>query len=178
MIHFFENQAKTVYAVQTQAQLNQADIKKLNWINSQYIKSFSVNKLVSLPAFKNVSENALPLITERLEKLSDVQNFDYFWKEPIYDPNLLKWKKFSLEDSRKTLEKVQELLLKSDFNKDEIRKKLDELGKEVGDRGLVYWPLRVALTGKEKSPDPMDIVFVLEKEKVLSRINDAIKKSE
>jgi phosphoribosylformylglycinamidine synthase len=32
MIHFFENQAKTVYAVQTQAQLTSADIEKLNWL--------------------------------------------------------------------------------------------------------------------------------------------------
>ncbi|MFO0355788.1 MAG: phosphoribosylformylglycinamidine synthase [Sphingobacteriaceae bacterium] len=32
MIHFFENQAKTIYAVQTQAQLASADIEKLNWL--------------------------------------------------------------------------------------------------------------------------------------------------
>lgn len=32
MIHFFENQAKTVYAVQTQAELIPTDTEKLNWL--------------------------------------------------------------------------------------------------------------------------------------------------
>jgi len=32
MIHFFENQANTIYAVQTQALLTLADIEKLNWL--------------------------------------------------------------------------------------------------------------------------------------------------
>ena len=32
MIHFFENKAQTVYAVQTQAQLGSTDIEKLNWL--------------------------------------------------------------------------------------------------------------------------------------------------
>ena len=31
MIHFFENKAKTVYAVQTTSQLASSDIEKLNW---------------------------------------------------------------------------------------------------------------------------------------------------
>ncbi len=167
------------------------DVKKLNWINSQYIKQLPAAEFKNLihstssgQAGLNISDGAMPLITERLEKLSDVQNFDYFWKEPEYDPNLLKWKKFSLEDSKKTLEKVRELLLKSNFNKDELRNNLDELGKEIGDpsnpsgqaRGLVYWPLRVALTGREKSPDPVDIAFVLGRQKVIKRINNALGK--
>ncbi|MBP6587039.1 MAG: phosphoribosylformylglycinamidine synthase, partial [Flavobacterium sp.] len=32
MIHFFENQSKTVYAVQTQDLLSAQDISKLNWL--------------------------------------------------------------------------------------------------------------------------------------------------
>jgi len=32
MIHFFENQSKTVFAVQTQNQISAADISKLNWL--------------------------------------------------------------------------------------------------------------------------------------------------
>jgi len=151
------------------------DVKKLNWLNSQYIRQLSAAEFKNLTDL-NISDEMMPLITERLEKLSDVHEFSYFWKEPEYDSDLLKWKKFSLEDSKKTLEKVRELLLKSDFNKDEIRKNLDELGKEIGDRGLVYWPLRVALTGREKSPDPVDIAYVLGKEKTLERVIKAIGK--
>jgi len=61
---------------------------------------------------------------------------------------------------------------------------LDDLGKKLGDpstplgasRGLIYWPFRVALTGREKSPDPVDIVSVLSKETVLRRVAIAIQK--
>ncbi|OGN08177.1 MAG: glutamate--tRNA ligase [Candidatus Yanofskybacteria bacterium RIFCSPHIGHO2_02_FULL_41_11] len=149
---------------------------KLNWINSQYIKSLSANKLVSLSAFKNVPDKAIPLITERLEKLSDVQNFDYFWKEPEYDRELLKWKKSTLAKSVETLTEVKKVLEEFDFekSKDELRKLLDDFSEKKGDRGLVYWPFRVALTGRDKSPDPVDVAFVLGKEKTLERVRKAL----
>ncbi len=65
---------------------------------------------------------------------------------------------------------------KQAIESDDLRASLDELAKEIGDRGLVYWPLRVALTGKEKSPDPVEISDVLGKKESLKRIEAAIKK--
>ncbi|MEK7582477.1 MAG: glutamate--tRNA ligase, partial [Patescibacteria group bacterium] len=62
-------------------------------------------------------------------------------------------------------------------NKDELRKELDKLSAgQAGNRGLVYWPLRVALTGEKMSPDPVDIISALDKEEVLSRVRSAINK--
>ena len=168
------------------------DVTKLNWINSQYIKrlpSAEFKNLINL----NIPDEAISLITERLEKLSDVQNFDYLWKNPDYDKELLKWKKSDLETSLKTLAEVKKLIEEFDFEKgkEELRKILDEFSLKVGDpstgsigspqagsgqdRGLVYWPLRAAITGQEKSPDPVDIIFVIGKEKTLERIDLAIK---
>lgn len=167
------------------------DVKKLNWINSQYIKSLSADQLNGLTA-KEIPDTAVPLITERLERLTDVQNFDYFWKEPEYERELLKWKKSDLNKSLETLAEVKKILESFDFGKekDELRKVLDNLAKRIGgpvksrdskavlrdhgaSRGLVYWPLRVALTGKEKSPDPVDIAYVLGKQKTLERVRKA-----
>jgi glutamyl/glutaminyl-tRNA synthetase len=37
-------------------------------------------------------------------------------------------------------------------------------------RGNVLWPLRVALTGKEKSPDPFTMLSILGKKESLSRL--------
>lgn len=151
------------------------DIKKLNWINSQYIKNLEIEKFKKLVEIDDLPEKAIPLITERLEKLSDVQNFNYLWKDPEYDKELLKWRKFSVEDSKKSLEKVKEIISNHDFkNKEKLRKGLDQLAKDVGDRGLVYWPLRAALSGQEKSPDPVDIAFVLGKQKTLERVRNGI----
>lgn len=153
------------------------DLKKLNWINSQHVKKLSPSEFKKTVEMPEIPDSAVPLITERLEKLSDVWDFDYFWKEPEYDKELLKWKKYSLEESKTSLEKVKLILEKFDFKDiNAPRLLLDNLGLEVGDRGLAYWPLRVALTGKEKSPDPVDVLSVLGKEETLKRIDSAIYK--
>lgn len=152
------------------------DLKKLNWINSQYIKKLSPAEFKKIVAIPEIPDIAVPLITERLEKLTDAQNFDYFWQEPEYDKELLKWKRSDLLQSKVALEKILEILNKIDFDENKLRSTLDELGKELGDRGLAYWPLRVALTGKEKSPDPVDVAYVLGKDEVLKRIDEAIDK--
>ena len=41
-------------------------------------------------------------------------------------------------------------------------------------RGKVLWPLRVALSGKEKSPDPFEIMKSIGRDATLRRINNAI----
>lgn len=154
------------------------DVKKLNWINSQYVKKLSAQEFKTAVGISEIPDSAVPLITERLEKISDAVNFDYLWKEPNYDKKLLKWKKSTLEKSIETLVEVKKII--EDFNfkkeKDELRKVLDEFSVRTGDRGLVYWPLRVALSGKEKSPDPVDILYVLGKKESLKRVNTAINK--
>lgn len=145
------------------------DVKKLNWFNSQYIKKLEPSKFLELVGI-DVSEKAVPLITERLEKLSDIQEFSYLWEEPEYPKELLKWEKFNLDDVKNSLEKTKQVI-----GSGNLRESLDELAKEVGDRGMVYWPLRVALTGKEKSPDPVEIIDVIGKDKTLERIEKAIR---
>jgi len=169
------------------------DIKKLNWLNGYYIHQLPPEQFRAavMPfIIKGLGVNGVKdeyldkiqhLMTERLEKLSDVRNFDYFFKEPEYERGLLNWKSVSTEDIKKSLTLVKEALEPIDweiFDKDYIRKKLDDLAKDNfgGDRGTVYWPLRVALTGKEGSPDPIDILSVLDKETVLKRLDTATDK--
>jgi glutamyl/glutaminyl-tRNA synthetase len=43
-------------------------------------------------------------------------------------------------------------------------------------RGDVLWPLRVALTGQERSPDPFASAALLGKEESLRRIDAAIRR--
>ncbi|MEK7603938.1 MAG: glutamate--tRNA ligase [Patescibacteria group bacterium] len=153
------------------------DIKKLNWINSQYIKKLSPEEFKKLTGLEELRDAAVPLITDRLDKLSDAENFNYLWKEPEYDKELLKWRKNGLDAVAKSLESVKKIIQDTDIqDTDSLRAKLDDLGKALGDRGLAYWPLRVALTGREKSPDPVDVTFVLGKEKTIERVEKAIKK--
>jgi hypothetical protein len=41
-------------------------------------------------------------------------------------------------------------------------------------RGNVLWPLRYALSGKDKSPNPFALVHILGTDLSIKRINDAI----
>ena len=45
-------------------------------------------------------------------------------------------------------------------------------------RGALLWPLRVALTGKEKSPSPWEIAWVVGKKESVKRIKKAISLTE
>ena len=50
----------------------------------------------------------------------------------------------------------------------------DTIGKEQGGRGAVLWPLRYALSGEEKSPDPFTLISILGKDESISRVQAAI----
>jgi len=47
---------------------------------------------------------------------------------------------------------------------------------EANGKGDVLWPLRVALTGQEKSPDPFVSASILGKKESIERINEALEK--
>ena len=46
--------------------------------------------------------------------------------------------------------------------------------KENGGRGAVLWPLRYALSGQERSPDPFSLIYILGKEESILRIEEAL----
>ena len=53
-----------------------------------------------------------------------------------------------------------------------LEKNLLEASEE--NRGEFLWPLRVALTGEQKSPPPFECAWVLGKEETLKRIEKAL----
>ena len=84
-----------------------------------------------------------------------------------------RWK--SLPAQRRSsgqLSRVLRALPEGEWNAERIKSTLWDFATEKG-RGSVLWPLRVALTGKEKSPDPFTIAELLGKEETLARINYA-----
>jgi len=169
------------------------DLKKLDWINSQYIKKLSVDELYqkSLEFFKqkdfyiNAFEDkkteeyfkkVLLIEKDRLNKLSEVGESNKFLFQDIqYDKEILRWKKMSDDDLKKSLEKSQEVFKKisaSNWTKENLEKHLLEA---AGDKkGDLLWPLRVALTGAQKSPSPFECAWVLGKKTSLQRIDQAL----
>jgi glutamyl-tRNA synthetase len=165
------------------------DIAKLDWINEQYIRSTDNVKLISL--VKSLYPNAkitkllnfdriLEVEKGRLSKLSDISvGTDYFIKLPKYDANTLIFKKSTKPDTisgliatTEQLKKIKwEKMQKEDF--EELLKKA-AIDNELGN-GDVFWPVRVALSGLEKSPSPAELLWALGPTEALGRLQCAIK---
>ena len=163
------------------------NLEKLNWLNHEYLKRLNPAEMLAiaetfLPAeFKlrayyrsETMLQILPLLIERLKtwgELGDLVtagDLDYFFQAPVVDKALLKNQEF--------LPAVKDLLSQleaQDFKPEIIKNKLWDFATEKG-RGQVLWPLRVALSGQAKSPDPFVLASVLGREETLKRLTNAI----
>ncbi len=160
--------------------------EKLLWYNKEYIKKLPTKTITAeiknrLPKeFHNDSiiEKITPIITERISVWSDIDtmvadhDIQYFFQAPKINTDMIVWKKGGTKEQAKenlslVLEKIQ--VIKESKFKDELMKLAEEKGK-----GNVLWPLRVALSGKEKSPDPFTLLEVLGKDESMRRITSAI----
>jgi len=162
------------------------DIKKLDWMNGHYIRDLSTEELnnrmmsmlpndgiVALPNFDRILE----VEKSRLTTLGDITNeTDHYVNLPKYSPSLLIFKK-STKDL--TLKGLEAALLYIDVEKwpdsvDEANEMLTGVAaKNKLTNGDVFWPVRVALSGREKSPSPAELLWVLGKEESLKRLQKA-----
>lgn len=175
-------------------QINKAgavfDIKKFNWYNREYLKAYSEADFISYLAldqvelpehFKTDSEKftrIIPLVKERVhtrkEAIDEIKagEYDFAFVTPTdFAAELLKWKNDdSIKDALPRLKRVMELLEAADFSSVEnIKASVWAYAEEVG-KGELLWPLRVALSGKERSPDPFTIAFIIGRVETLDRI--------
>lgn len=163
--------------------------EKLKWMNKEYLEQLSDEDKVSyvqaaLPERDpQVLAKLTPTILERLHNQVEIKEaneageYDWAFGDITYDTELLKWKNDdSAAASAPRLQRVAELLADADFSTpDTIKSALWPYAEEVG-KGEVLWPLRVALSGRERSPDPFTCAFVLDKETSLARITQACDK--
>ncbi|MCD6233309.1 glutamate--tRNA ligase [bacterium] len=156
---------------------------------AQYPPAYGASSIVQSYKIKDggeiISQNYLKavirLYKERLKKLSEIAELtDFFFKEKLnYPKDLLKWRDMEFQEIwdvlnslAKTLSQIKEKDWQASNLKELLLKKAEEYSK--GDRGKVLWPLRVALTGKKASADPIDVAELLGKDKVLKRIKEAL----
>ncbi len=83
-------------------------------------------------------------------------------------------------ETRTHLETLSEMIatLPAEPSVDETKEALilyaDQITKEAGGRGAVLWPLRYALSGQERSPDPFTLIHILGTKESLIRIREAV----
>lgn len=171
------------------------DLKKLDWLNAQYIKNLSDEKLLenAKPFFeaKEFFQNAhteqktdaylqkvLTIEKQRLAKFADVgEENKFFFEEIAYGKSLLRWKENTDDQTMASLNQAKEVLEnlpEKDWTLENLEAKLLAAAGEK--RGDLLWPLRAALTGVQKSPSPFEVAWVLGKEVSLKRIEFAISK--
>lgn len=162
------------------------DIEKLNWLNGQYIRKLEIDSLKGLMEGleplrgKEIikSEKILKIEQPRLNTLLDILNdTDYYKILPEYKSELLIFKKSDKEKTIKGLEGTLRRLqgnLETETDAAEILN--GAKNDEKLDFGDVFWPVRVALSGKEKSPSPSELLWVLGKEESEKRIQKALDK--
>lgn len=151
------------------------DQAKLHWINAQYIRKLTPETLRELAQIPAMPDAAFPFVSERLDRLRDATSFAFFWEDPQYDAALLSWKGASLTEAQKALARAHDVLKGiADFDAPSVRTALESVASEFGGRGPIFWPVRVALSGAERSPDPADIAGVIGREATLRRIDHAL----
>jgi len=155
---------------------------KLDWINKEHLKKLPRSEVETEieKHFSGMSGEILkkltPVILERINKWGDIEimaqegEWGYFFEAPKVDGQKLVWKDDGLENAKKHLGEVTKLLEKTDFSSaDSIKKAVWSYAEREG-KGSVLWPMRYALSGRDKSPDPFTLAYVLGKEETLKRL--------
>ena len=169
---------------------------KLEWVSKEHIARMDDERRMEMitsyitkevSTLSNYSEEMLkkisPIIIERISNFGDIRTMcadgelSYFFTIPDYPREKLLWK--GETDVTKTHQRLLcirgliEALDESQFTAESVKNALWSYAEEEG-RGQVLWPLRYALSGREKSPDPFQLSSILGKYQTLSRIDRAL----
>src|SRR3989339_445189 len=161
--------------------------EKLDWINKEHIKRLPEEELEKnifawLPQELHIKK-LIPLIVERISKFSDIKTMvdsgelDFFYKEPAYEASKLIYKDVSSQKIKSNLEEALDSLQmteEEDFTFEKIKALLMDIANHMDSRGEVLHPIRFALSGLDKSPDPFILADILGKKETITRINKAI----
>jgi len=172
------------------------DLEKLRWYNRQYLRALEDGVFASamLPVLqsameqRNLSWNGsmarllMPLIRERVSVARDIADlvaegeFDFFFSDPQPEATRVPNKKSDAQEAATHLKHAYdafENIADTGWNEEALKETLWAYASEKG-RGAVLWPLRYALSGRERSPDPFAIAAIIGKEATLRRITNAI----
>ena len=161
------------------------DLEKLNSINHHYIQQIPDDKLVQkLEKYQgdidsNIFVRFISIIKPRLRYFEEIKaELCWLVNSVDYHTNQLIFKKSNKNITIKALGLISQSITKSEsIEVDSISKLLQSVVIENSlSNGDVYWSVRVALSGLEKSPPPEELIWVLGKKESLKRINLAIEK--
>lgn len=167
------------------------DPEKLAWMNSQYLRALSMDRLaplvraelksagvnITFPAAPVAFEQTVTLLQPRMRSLKDFSQGGraFFTDEFDYDPEARKkfWKDPSLPALVHALAKRLEKI--DPFDPEKSEQALRGLAEENGIKaGLLINATRVALTGQAVAPSLFDVMNLLGREKTVERLRRAV----
>lgn len=171
------------------------NIEKLDWLNREYILRTSPESQISNlkfeidktkfrenQKFKNerFMQKFLQIMIDRIHRWGEVREvissgeFDYLFETPQLERNKICWRKQSESDAKEKLGQVLQIFKSGSVNYELYKEEIMRLAEKEG-RGEVLWPMRYALSGREKSPDPFTLADIIGVEESKERIGKAIK---
>lgn len=171
--------------------------EKLRWFNREYLlkktdedfaayampilkEALAERGITDMPA--TTLDKLMPVIRERINMSEDIRfmaaagEWDYYFKQPTLDAAKIPFKGGSPADTVVHLHHVKDTFVKSSADTfgdpEKIKALIWDYATEAG-RGGVLWPLRYALTGAERSPDPFTVVSIIGLPETLVRIDAA-----
>ncbi len=129
------------------------------------------------------NKKLVTIIFERISKWGDVEEMvkkgelDLFFNAPSISKDKLVYKNSTLlkttENLKSAITALQDLAEDS-FIAEKIKNTLMSIAENLDSRGELLHPVRYALSGVDKSPDPFIISEILGKNETLSRLQKAI----
>jgi glutamyl-tRNA synthetase len=162
------------------------NIEKLNWMNSEYIKQYDLDKLVGIviPYLNEGGIDTSDILKTKRVVLA-IRNYINKLDESAEQAKTY-YKEIKLTDSEKetiqneTSKTVLESLISkiervSEITMDNFKPLLNEIQKETNIKGKsLFMPVRLALTGEEHGPELGIIAYVFGKEEVLKRLKNGL----
>lgn len=158
------------------------DIEKLKWFNHEHLKRLSdaeYKKRLEEFSKQTIDARLVPLVKERAQTLAEaaqlLTEYDFLTNVSYTSGMLSNYGKIPADVASQHLMALKDLLKNAPdelFTTDQLKSILMPYAEREG-RGAVLWPLRVALSGKEKSPDPFTLAALIGKAETLARIERA-----
>jgi glutamyl-tRNA synthetase len=166
------------------------DIEKLDWLNGHYLRSLTpdqfADRLAPFLAEAGLDpsqaraqlEPVLPDLQERLRRLGEgPEAVSFFFRDELdYDPALLVGRRSTPAEVRRLLEAaIRRLAALPDWSTAAIEAALPALAEELGvTRGVLYTPIRVAVTGRTEAPPLFSTLAAIGREATLRRLRIAL----
>lgn len=160
------------------------DLKKLAWLNGVYIRAMyekDHDKLVKrltpfLPSDfpQEKLGEILPLVYERLERLTDMEELTSFFYQDITQDKELLLKKADVALVQKQLGEVEEALANGEWSLAHLEESLRQIQDQNNyQKSQFFMMVRLAVTGKKATPPLFETMEVMGKDLVLARLKQA-----